>query len=113
MTKIFRDDRHIVCEGHASVMREDDPSSTELCAMITALSTSLCENIEERLKEDVDYCLKKGLFYIHIDNLSRDAMVLVDSFWYSMNELMQAHPDDIKLVKQFGEDPDEDKPNEI
>ena len=84
MMMIKRDYSCIEMHGHAA---DKIP-----CAMMTALSVSLIKNITERLKEDADFRLDKGVFFLNTMSLSLEAMSLVDAFWYSVQNLANDYP---------------------
>lgn len=89
MMLIKRSDKDIEMVGHAK-----DKIS---CAMMTALSVSLLENITQRMNESPKYDIKEGHFYLYTDDLTMDAMTLVDSFWYSVKSLSRSYPDSFKV----------------
>ena len=89
MMLIKRNDKEIEMAGHA----EDKIP----CAMLTALFVSLLQNITERLKEDIDCHIDKGTFYLDLTQLSTDAMVIVDSFWYSIKKLAHDYPASFRI----------------
>lgn len=92
MTLIQRTDTNICCEGHAG--------DKVCCAMLTALSVSLVENLTERIDSDVEYTLESGYFNININGLSNDAMFLIEAYWYSLVSLSNSYPANFSVIRR-------------
>lgn len=89
MTKIYRTDCEIICSDHAG--------DRVCCAMITALTVSLVENITERLNVELDYSLEPGHFIICTKGLEGKSKDLVDAYWYSLGKLQESYPDNFTI----------------
>ena len=90
MTHIYINDHSISCVGHAG--------DKIACAMLTAITYSLVDNIVNRLDyHDLSYDLEPGLFIIDYRNTSGAAMELVEAFKYSICRLAEDYPDNFKI----------------
>lgn len=89
MVHISRAGGLIECRGHAA--------SEVGCAMLTALTDSLLENIGERLGEHLAGEPESGHFAIMRDGLSEKAADLFDAYWYSLTQLAKCRPLDFKI----------------
>lgn len=91
MTNISIRSNRITCDGHAG--------DKIACAMLTALTVSLVDNLINRLNDKVDCTLDKGLFILNFDRnrISPAAVVLIDSYVYSLNKLAESYPENFKI----------------
>ena len=91
MTNISITNGKIKCEDHAG--------DRIACAMLTALTVSLVDNLMNRLNDKVDCTLDKGLFILTFDRnrISPAAVVLIDSYVYSLNKLTESYPENFKI----------------
>ena len=67
------------------------------CAMLSALTVSLIENLTERLALNIEYSLRSGYFYMDLRHLDAVATTLVDSYIYSLISLSNSFPDNFSL----------------
>ena len=91
MTNISIRSNRITSDGHAG--------DKIACAMLTALTVSLVDNLINRLNDKVDCTLDKGLFILNFDRnrISPAAVVLIDSYVYSLNKLAESYPENFKI----------------
>lgn len=91
MTNISIRSNRITCDGHAG--------DKIACAMLTALTVSLVDNLINRLNDKVDCALDKGLFILNFgrNRISPAAVVLIDSYVYSLNKLAESYPENFKI----------------
>lgn len=91
MTNISIRSNRITCDGHAG--------DKIACAMLTALTVNLVDNLINRLNDKVDCTLDKGLFILNFDRnrISPAAVVLIDSYIYSLNKLAESYPENFKI----------------
>lgn len=91
MTNIRISSNKIRCNGHAG--------DRTVCAMLTALTVNLVDNLINRLNDKVDCTLDKGLFILNFDRnrISPAANVLIDSYVYSLNKLAESYPENFKI----------------
>ena len=91
MTNISIESNRIKCEDHAG--------DKVACAMLTALTVSLVDNLMNRLNDKVDCVLDKGLFIFNFDRnrISPAAVVLIDSYVYSLHKLTESYPENFKI----------------
>ena len=91
MTNISITNGKIRCDGHAG--------DKVACAMLTALTVNLVDNLMNRLNDNVDCTLDKGLFVLVFDRnrISPAAVVLIDSYVYSLRHLTESYPENFKI----------------
>lgn len=91
MTNIIIESNRIKCKDHAG--------DKTACAMLTALTVSLVDNLINRLNDKVDCILDKGLFILNFDRnrISPAANTLIDSYVYSLNKLTESYPENFKI----------------
>lgn len=91
MTNISIRHGKIICDGHAG--------DKIACAMLTALTVSLVDNLINRLNDKVDCTLDKGLFVLNFERnrISPAAAVLIDSYIYSLHKLTESYPENFKI----------------
>ena len=91
MTSISIRSNRITCDGHAG--------DKIACAMLTALTVSLVDNLVNRLNDKVDCILDKGLFILNFDRnrISPAAVTLIDSYVYSLHKLVESYPENFKI----------------
>ena len=91
MTNISISSNKIRCEGHAG--------DRAVCAMLTALTVNLVDNLINRLNDKVDCALDRGLFILNFERnrISPAASVLIDSYIYSLHKLAESYPANFKI----------------
>ena len=91
MTNISIRRDKITCDGHAG--------DKIACAMLTALTVNLVDNLMNRLNDKVDCTLDRGLFVLNFDRnrISPAANVLIDSYIYSLRKLTESYPENFKI----------------
>lgn len=91
MTNISIRSNRIVCDGHAG--------DKIACAMLTALTVSLVDNLINRLNSEIDCTLDKGLFVLTYERnrISPAAAELIDSYAYSLHKLAESYPENFKI----------------
>lgn len=90
MTVIERTDDAITCTDHAG--------NTIACAMLTALTVSLTENLTIRLNLPIPFALTSGSYIINTCSVS-DAIAqqLIESYWFSLKNLATSYPDNFTI----------------
>ena len=91
MTNISIRSGRITCDGHAG--------DKTACAMLTALTVSLVDNLINRLNSEIDCTLDKGLFVLNFERnrISPADAELIDSYVYSLNKLAESYPENFKI----------------
>lgn len=91
MTNISIRSGRITCDGHAG--------DKIACAMLTALTVSLVDNLLNRLNSEIDCTLDKGLFVLNYERkrISPAAAELIESYVYSLNKLAESYPENFKI----------------
>lgn len=90
MTTVKINDEYIEVDGHAG--------DKIVCAMLTALTVSLVNNLTERLNLTVDYAIGSGHFVMRTDGLDSEAKPLIDAYVYSLRDLSRSYPDNIRII---------------
>lgn len=85
--------------GRDKIKCEDHAGDRTACAMLTALTVSLVDNLMNRLNDKVDCVLDKGLFILNFDRnrISPAANTLIDSYVYSLHKLTESYPENFKI----------------
>ena len=91
MTVITVKDGVITCDGHAG--------DKICCAMLTALTYSVIENLE-RLNQPLlyEYDNKKGYSRIDVRDVDDKYSELVNSYVYSLMCISKSYPENVKIV---------------
>lgn len=91
MTSIKITNDKIRCNGHSG--------DRIACAMLTALTVNIVDNLINRLNDNVNCVLDKGLFILNFDRnrISPAAVVLIDSYVYSLRKLSESYPENFKI----------------
>ena len=91
MTNISIRSGRITCDGHAG--------DKIACAMLTALTVSLVDNLINRLNSEIDCTLDRGFFVLNYERnrISPAAVELIDSYVYSLHKLTESYPDNFKI----------------
>lgn len=91
MTNISIRSNRITCDGHAG--------DKIACAMLTALTVSLVDNLINRLNSEINCTLDKGLFVLTYERnrISPAAVELINSYVYSLHKLTESYPDNFKI----------------
>lgn len=89
MTNITIDNNKIEARGHAA--------SVPACAMLTALTVSLAENVIERLGFNIDCILDRGAFTLDISTTTDEAKTLISGYVYSVHKLAKSYPDSFTI----------------
>ena len=91
MTNISIRSGRITCDGHAG--------DKIACAMLTALTVSLVDNLLNRLRCEIDCTLDKGLFVLNFERnrISPASVELIDSYVYSLHKLTESYPENFKI----------------
>lgn len=90
MTTVKISDKYIEVDGHAG--------DKIVCAMLTALTVSLVNNLTDRLNFTVDYTIRGGHFVMCTDDLDTASQNLVDAYVYSLRDLSRSYPDNIRMI---------------
>lgn len=91
MTNISIRSGRITCDGHAG--------DKTACAMLTALTVSLVDNLINRLNSEIDCTLDKGIFVLNFkrNRISPASAELIDSYIYSLHKLSESYPENFKI----------------
>lgn len=91
MTNISIRSNRITCDGHAG--------DKIACAMLTALTVSLVDNLINRLNSEIDCTLDRGLFVLNFERnrISPAAVELIDSYVYSLHNLTESYPENFRI----------------
>lgn len=93
MIVIERTENEVIVTGHSTSQGEKKTfESTQACASITALTHALLYGIVDELKEHPDYTIEKGNFRLNLNNLSSQAMMLVNIFMRAVEGVSTGYP---------------------
>ena len=100
MIVIKREDNAITVTGHANYA----PAGYDIiCASVTILAYNLIDSIVNLTTEKIKYDMQPGMVHIYFENesLSKDAQLLVDSFFISANGMAASYPKHVKTEQAW------------
>lgn len=80
----------LIVEGHAGYA---ETGKDIICAAVSALTQTLIAGIESLTDDRISYEIKPGKVNIVYGNLSKQAQLLVDSFFIGISEIITAYGD--------------------
>lgn len=96
MIVITRSNNGITIKGHANYA----PHGQDIvCAGVSVLVQTLIQSIEELTADKIKYSMSPGTVDIKFGNLSKDAQLLVDSFFVGVQMTANTYPQHVKLTK--------------
>lgn len=96
MIVITHSNNGITIKGHANYA----PHGQDIvCAGVSALIQTLIQSIEELTADKIKYSMSPGTVDIKFRNLSKDAQLLVDSFFVGVQMTANTYPQHVKLSK--------------
>ena len=78
----------ITVDGHAEYA---ETGKDIVCAAVSALTQTLIAGIKSLTEDRISYEIKPGKVNIVFENLSKQAQLLVDSFFIGINEIITAY----------------------
>ena len=96
MIVVSRSDSGISLKGHAGYAEH---GKDVVCAGISTLIQSLIKSVEELTEDKIIYSMSPGKVDIKHGNLSRDAQLLIDSFFVGCELIACSYPNYVKLTK--------------
>ena len=78
----------ITVDGHAEYA---ETGKDIVCAAVSALTQTLIAGIKSLTEDRISYEIKPGKVNIVVENLSKQAQLLVDSFFIGISEIITAY----------------------
>ena len=95
MTEIKACNGSITIKGHAGY---GEPGKDIVCAGISTLAQTLIASIEELTEDEIHYIIKPGTVDIKHGTLSREAQLLVKSFFVGVQMIADEYPENVRIV---------------
>lgn len=95
MTVISQSKDSISIKGHAGY---GEPGKDIVCAGISTLAQNLIASIEELTEDEIHYIIKPGTVDIKHGTLSREAQLLVKSFFIGIQMIADEFPENVRIV---------------
>lgn len=86
--------RELLVAGHA---RAAPPGQDIVCAAVSALTETLAAALDALTEDKVNIEKQSGLFRLRYGNLSREAQILVDSFFVGICGIADSYPEYVKI----------------
>lgn len=95
MIEVKRNNSGLSIAGHANYA----PSGQDIvCAGVSTLAQTLVVSISEMTTDDIRYDIQPGLVEIKYGNLSKDAQLLIGSFFVGIELIANNYPDYVRIV---------------
>lgn len=95
MTEVKRHSGGITVRGHAGFA----PHGQDIvCAAVSTLVQNMVFSISELTEDKILYDMRPGLVEIKYGNLSKEANLLVDSFFIGIRTLADIYPSNVQIV---------------
>lgn len=94
MIEVTIDPHELLVSGHA---RAAPPGQDIICAAVSALSETLAAALEALTDDKVNIEKQSGFFRLQYGNLSREAQILVDSFFVGICGIADSYPEYVKI----------------
>lgn len=88
MIMIKRSPGRIDIRGHAMY---DKPGKDIVCAAVSMLTYTLIDSLEQLTKDKIEYNMEDGNVWIKYKELSREAELLIDSFFIGLRLLEDSY----------------------
>lgn len=86
----------ISVKGHANYA----PYGQDIvCAAVSTLVQVLVISISEKTTDEIKYDMQPGAVEIKYGNLSKEAQLLVDSFFIGIRMIAHEYPDNVQIVQ--------------
>lgn len=96
MIQIHRCKDGILMSGHAHYA---EPGKDIVCAGVSALVQTLIQSIEELTADKIKYVMSPGTVDIEFRDLSKQAQLLVNSFFVGVQMIADEYPDNVQVTK--------------
>ena len=96
MIVVTRYDGGVSIKGHA---RYAEPGKDIVCAGVSALVQTLIQSVEDLCTDTISYHLQPGSVEIKHGNLSKDAQLLIDSFFVGCYMIAERYPKHVEVTK--------------
>ena len=96
MIVITKTEHGITVKGHANYA---EPGKDIVCAAISTLAQTLIYSIEDLAESQIKYHISPGTVDIKYWDLSKDAQLLVNSFFIGCQMIADNYPDNVRVEK--------------
>lgn len=97
MVEITKTQNSISIKGHANYAEH---GKDIVCAAVSALTQTLTASIEELTDDEIKYNLSPGTVDINHKELSKQAQILISSFFIGIQMIADAYPEHVKLTER-------------
>lgn len=95
MIEVKRYSGGISVKGHAGYA----PHGQDIvCAAVSTLAQNMVISISELTKDKIQYDIRPGTVEIRYGNLSKEAQLLVDSFFIGIRAIADSYPGNVRIV---------------
>lgn len=94
MIEVTIDLHELLVLGHA---RAAPPGQDIVCAAVSALTETLAAALDALTEDEVNIERQSGYFRLRYGNLSREAQILVDSFFVGICGIADSYPEYVKI----------------
>lgn len=95
MIEITRKENGLSIKGHAHYA---EPGKDIVCAGVSTLVQNLIASVEELTEDEIHYIIKPGTVDIKHGTLSREAQLLVKSFFIGIQMIADEFPANVRIV---------------
>lgn len=82
-------------QGHAHYA---EPGKDIVCAAVSTLVQSLIQSVEELCADPIEYVIQPGTVEIKHGNLTKEATLLLDSFFIGIRMIANEYPAFVRIV---------------
>ena len=94
MIEVTIDPHELLVSGHA---RAGPPGQDIVCAAVSALTETLAAALDALAEDEVNIERQSGLFRLRYGNLSKEAQLLIDSFFVGICGIADSYPEYVKI----------------
>lgn len=95
MIEVRRTDSGITVRGHAGYAPH---GQDVVCAAVSTLVQSLFASVKELTADEIKADMAAGNAVIEYGNLSKEARLLVDSFFVGIQMIADSYPENVRIV---------------
>ena len=85
----------VVVEGHAGY---DEPGKDIVCAAVSTLAQVLAESLKLLTETKTQCSIEPGKLIIKYRNLSKEAKLLIDSFFIGVRMIADQYPENVTIL---------------
>lgn len=96
MVIITKTSNGLTIKGHANYAA---PGKDIVCAGVSVLAQTLIAAIEDLTADEIQYDIQPGTVNIKHGDLSKDAQLLINSFFIGVEMIANEYPDNVRVSK--------------